>query len=182
MFTVFSKKKYLGSGGEFPSFADECNGHVVNGDNSIRGTDYVLSAENAERWCVCYEPKKGDKLVLNCVERESREIVECTGVKAYEAWKIRIERATPSPLGFNICTVSKSLVESIVDFEKKPTSEMKITVTVNEDGATASIDGVSYRSSLGFAAASYSVSTNQKNGESKADAACAAVRELLETL
>lgn len=52
MFTVFSKKKYLENGGEYPSFADECNGRVIDGDNSIRGTDYVLSAENVKRWCV----------------------------------------------------------------------------------------------------------------------------------
>ena len=144
MFTVFSKKKYLENGGEYPSFADECNGHVIDGDNGVRGTDYVLSAENVKRWCVWYDPKCGDRVVLNCAEWKEGEIVECNGVKSYEAGEIRVERTTPSPLGFNSCTVSNHLVERVVDFEKEetaPASEKKINVSSFGNEARADVGG-----------------------------------------
>lgn len=143
MFTVFSKKRYLENGGEYPSFADECNGHVIDGDNSVRGTDYVLSAENVKRWCLGYEPKRGDKLVLNCVEWKESETVEFLGADSLYHDLIGVLRTGPTRSAYT-CKTLTQLVERVVDFEKEeptPVPEKKINISSRGKDARADVDG-----------------------------------------
>lgn len=140
MFTVFSKKKYLENGGEYPSFADECNGRVIDGDNSIRGTDYVLSAENVKRWCVAYEPKRGDRLVLNCAEWRESETVEFKDADSLFPSEITIHRIG-LPHSFGACSVSIRLVERVVDFKKEELAPAPVKkINISSCGNKASAD------------------------------------------
>lgn len=117
MLRIFSKKKYLENGGEFPSFAEECNGRVVEG-GVIRGTDYLLSAENEKRWCADYELKEGDKVVLNLPSWEENEAVTYMRKVGCidDTICVRSNKFLPD-FGKSDVAASLSRIERVCDFE-----------------------------------------------------------------